>query len=82
MDPLKPTAEEIARHYSALFDSVAVINDYLAGNKPEFMSADDFKASLDRNVSHLEIMVAKDFWTTEDMSAVEAAITAGKAALG
>jgi hypothetical protein len=82
MDPIVPTAEEIARHYSALFDSVAVIDDYLAGKKPEFMSDADFKASLDRNVSHLEIMVAKDFWTTEDMSAVEAAITAGKAALG
>jgi hypothetical protein len=34
---------------------------------------------VDRNVEHLELMVAKDFWTTEDMTAVNAAITAGKA---
>ena len=34
---------------------------------------------VNRNVEHLEIMVAKDYWTTEDMTAVNAAITAGKA---
>jgi hypothetical protein len=36
-------------------------------------------AAVERNVAHLELMVAKDFWTTEDMSAVNAAIVAGKA---
>jgi hypothetical protein len=29
---------------------------------------------VSRNVEHLEIMVAKDFWTTEDMTAANAAI--------
>ena len=32
---------------------------------------------VDRNVEHLELMVAKDYWTTESMTAVNAAITAG-----
>jgi len=32
---------------------------------------------VDRNVDHLEIMVAKDFWTTEDLTPLNNAITAG-----
>jgi hypothetical protein len=36
------------------------------------------QACVDRNVEHLELMVAKDFWTDEDMTATEAAISAGK----
>jgi hypothetical protein len=31
---------------------------------------------VSRNVEHLEIMVAKDYWTTEDMTAANAAIAA------
>jgi len=41
--------------------------------------AADKQDCVDRNVEHLEIMVAKDFWTTEDMTAANAAITAGQA---
>ena len=36
------------------------------------------QSAVDRNVEHLELMVAKDYWTSEDMTAVNAAITAGK----
>jgi len=32
--------------------------------------------TVSRNVEHLEIMVAKDFWTTEDMTPFNEAITA------
>ena len=32
-----------------------------------------------RNVDHLEIMLAKDFWTDQDMTAVNAAVTSGGA---
>jgi hypothetical protein len=32
---------------------------------------------VSRNVEHLEIMVAKDFWTTEDLTPFNNAITAG-----
>jgi hypothetical protein len=38
----------------------------------------DKKDTVKRNVEHLEIMVAKDYWTNEDMTAVNKAITAGK----
>ena len=41
--------------------------------------AADKQDCVDRNVANLEIMVAKDFWTDEDMTAVNAAIAAGKA---
>jgi len=73
------TAEQIAQHYSAMGDSVGLINDIIAGTAMADDDAADKQDCVDRNVEHLEIMVAKDFWTTEDMTAANAAITAGKA---
>ena len=64
-----PTAEEIARHYSAAMDSVNLIN----GAKPEGMEDADWSACLLRNKEHLKIMLAKDFWTTEDLAPLQAA---------
>jgi hypothetical protein len=63
------TAEEIARHYSAAMDSVNLIN----GDKPELMSDEDWADTIARNKEHLNIMLAKDFWTTEDLTPLEAA---------
>ena len=72
-----PTAEEIAQHYTAMGHSVDLINDIVAGNQDDDMEAEDRQATVDRNVAHLELMVAKDFWTNESMTAVNAAITSG-----
>ena len=72
-----PTAEEIAQHYTAMGHSVDLINDIVAGNQDDDMEAADRQATVDRNVEHLELMVAKDFWTNESMTAVNAAITSG-----
>ena len=58
--PDAPTAEEIAQHYSAAMDSVNLINTLMAQDSRTTEEQD----SVDRNVDHLEIMVAKDFWTT------------------
>lgn len=69
----KPTAEEIARHYSAMMDSVNLINTYKV-TPPEWMPTEEVADSIKRNVEHLKIMLAKDFWTTEDMTDVKAAI--------
>lgn len=63
------TAEEIARHYLAAMDSVNLIN----GDKPEYMTDDEWADTVARNKEHLKIMLAKDFWTTEDLSPLEAA---------
>jgi len=73
-----PTTEELARHYTAMGHSVDLINDIVAGNQDDNMEAVDLQDTVTRNVDHLEIMLAKDFWTTEDMSAANAAVTAGK----
>lgn len=73
------TTEQIAQHYSAMGDSVWLVNAVIAGEQMADASEQDKKDTVERNVAHLELMLAKDFWTTEDMTAVEAAIAAGKA---
>ena len=65
-----PSTEEIAQHYSAMGDSVDLIN----AGQPEDMSAEDWADMKSRNQEHLVLMKAKDFWTNEDMTAVTAAI--------
>jgi hypothetical protein len=67
-----PSAEEIAQHYSAMGDSVDLLN----AGQPADMEDDDWADTVSRNKEHLELMVAKDFWGTEDMTAVNAAINA------
>ena len=71
------TAAEIAQHYSAAGDSVTLINELVALSERNDEQVDTVR----RNVEHLEIMVAKDFWTTEDLAPFNAAITAGNAVL-
>jgi hypothetical protein len=64
------TTEEIAQHYSAAMDSVRLINEIVA-------SGDTDEETVDvktRNQEHLEIMLAKDFWTTEDLQPFRDAI--------
>ena len=64
-----PTAEQIAKHYSAAMDSVNLIN----GGKPEGMTAEDWTDCVARNKEHLKIMLAKDFWTTENLTPLQTA---------
>lgn len=61
------TAEEIAQHYSAAMDSVNLIN----GDKPEKMSDEEWADTIARNKEHLNIMLAKDYWTTEDLTPLQ-----------
>ena len=63
------TPEQIAKHYSAALDSVALIN----AGKPEKMTNADWADCLSRNKEHLVIMLAKDFWTTEDLTPLRTA---------
>jgi hypothetical protein len=77
MDEL--TTEEIAQNYTAMGHSVELINAIIAGTAMADDEAEEKQDCVDRNVAHLEIMVAKDYWTDEDMTAVNSAITAGKA---
>jgi len=76
----QPSAEQIAKHFSALGDSVTLINDIIAGAEAyETLTTEEKKDTVQRNVDHLELMKAKDFWTTESFTAVDAAIVSGKA---
>ena len=72
-----PTADEIAEHYTSMGHSVALITDVIAGNAMARESAAERQDVVDRNTSHLELMVAKDYWTDESMTATNNAITAG-----
>jgi hypothetical protein len=76
MDEL--TTEEIAQNYTAMGHSVDLINAIIAGTAMADDEAEEKQDCVDRNVAHLEIMVAKDYWTDEDMTAVNSAITAGQ----
>jgi pyruvate/2-oxoglutarate dehydrogenase complex dihydrolipoamide dehydrogenase (E3) component len=75
------TADEIAAIFSAAGDSVTVIGTAQASDETD----DDFKDKIKRNVEHLEIIKAytktdgtTSIWTSEDFTAIDAAITAGK----
>lgn len=72
------SAEQRAQDYTAMGHSVDLINDIVAGNKDEDWEVEERQDCVDRNVAHLEIMVAKDDWGSEDMTAANAAITAGQ----
>lgn len=67
------TADEIAGHYSAAMDSVNLINALMAQDSRTAEEQD----TVARNVEHLQLIVAKDYWTTEDMTPLNNAITAG-----
>ena len=58
-----PTPEQIQRHFNAAMDSVNLIN----GGKPDNMTDADWADCLSRNKEHLKIMLAKTYWTTENL---------------
>jgi hypothetical protein len=63
------TPEQIAKHLSAAMDSVNLIN----AGQPEGMDDQEWADCVARNKSHLQIMLAKDFWTDQDLSPLQAA---------
>ena len=63
------TAEEIAHHYKAALDSCDLIN----AGQPEKMDDVEWADTVARNKEHLNIMLAKDFWTTENLTPLQAA---------
>ena len=67
------TAEEIQANYDVAIDSVTLLN----AGKPEPLSDDEWTDCVSRNVEHLEIMVAKTYWTeAQDIAVLQAAIDA------
>ena len=70
--------EQKAQDYTAMGHSVALINAVIAGTEMADESAEERQACVDRNVEHLQLMVAKTDWGSEDMADSNAAITAGQ----
>ena len=76
------TAEEINAHFSAMDDSVNLINNTIADDTDAlemFGSAEGAKEMMKRNTDHLELQLDKD-WATEDSrdkSSYTDAITVG-----
>jgi hypothetical protein len=68
-----PSTEEKAQHYTAMGHSVDLINE-MRTNAPENMTDEEVADTISRNVEHLKIMVAKEWWGDEDMTAANAAI--------
>ena len=71
--PLTLTVDP-ARQYAAAMDSVKLINALRA----KASLTEEEQATIARNVEHLEIMLAlaKDYWTTEDLTPFQSAVTA------
>ena len=76
------TADEVAAVFAAAGDSVTVIN----AGKPADLTDAEWKDTAKRNWQHLEIIKAykkedetTSIWTSENFTAIDAAITAGKA---
>jgi len=76
------TADEVAGVFSAAGDSVTVINTA----KTSFETDVEYKDKMKRNVEHLETIKAykkedgtTSIWTSESFTAIDKAITDGKA---
>ncbi len=61
--------QEVQRSYNAAMDSVNLLN----AGKPEDMSDEDWADTVARNKEHLKIMLAKEFWTNENLAPLQAA---------
>ena len=85
------TADEVAAIFTAAGDSVTIIDAdanfaaYQTANPSSYDTEAEWKAMIQRNVEHLEIIKAykkvdgtTSIWTSEDFTAIDAAITAGK----
>ena len=70
---MTPDEIEIEKHYSAAMDSANLINTLMSQDS----RTTEEQETVSRNVEHLQIMVAKDYWTTEDLTPLNDAITAG-----
>ena len=64
MEKIEITTEQIAKNYASALDSVNLVNEL---KEKETLTEDEEK-TIQRNLEHLEIMLAKDYWTNEDLT--------------
>ena len=78
------TDEKKATDYTNMGSSVTVINNLIAGDASVIgeMTEVQRKEKVKRNYTSLEVVKAYDDWGSEDMTAVDKAITDGKTFVG
>ena len=76
------SAEQLAQDYTAMGHSVDLINGIIDGSKMANESDEDKQDAVKRNKEHLELMIAKEDWGSEDMSDAEDAISDAETYLG
>ena len=86
------TTELEAQNYAAMLDGANVITSVIAthdkgsdAEETDFaqdMTHDEKKARVNRSMGYLKVMVALDDWGSEDMTAVNSAISAGETFVG
>ena len=78
------TDEQKATDYTNMGSSVTVINNLIAGDASVIgdMTEVQRKEKVKRNYTSLEVVKAYDDWGSEDMTAVDKAITDGKGFVG
>ena len=76
------SAEKLAQDYIAMGHSVDLINGIIDGTQMANESTEDKQDAVRRNKEHLELMVAKEDWGSEDMTSANSAITAATTYLG
>tara|TARA_B100001769_G_C21680024_1_gene376654 strand:+ start:50 stop:295 length:246 start_codon:yes stop_codon:yes gene_type:complete len=78
------TDEQKATDYTNMGSSVTVINNLIAGDASVIgeMTEVQRKEKVKRNYTSLEVVKAYDDWGSEDMTAVDKAITDGKTFVG
>ena len=79
------TTQEVAAIFAAAGDSVTVIDTAKTSDE----TTDEYNDKIKRNVEHLETIKGykkldetTSIWTTEDFTAIDAAITKGKSVYG
>ena len=78
------TADEIAAHFSAMDDSVTLINETIADDTNalyQFGTAAEVKLMVTRNTDHLEHQATKDWYkdSSKTKTSYTKAVTDGKA---
>jgi len=66
----KPEAREIEKHYTSAMDSANLIN----AGKPAGYTDEYWADVVRRNKAHLELMLSKDYWTTQDLTPFQNAV--------
>lgn len=82
MDDETRSAEQLAQDYTAMGHSVDLINGIIDGTKMVDESDEEKQDTVRRNKEHLEIMVAKEDWGSEDMTSANSAISSATTYLG